>query len=325
MILVTGATGLLGNAVTRELVSRGQRVHVLVRATSNQRALATLPVTIFEGEISDRPSIHRAMIGCSTVIHCAAHIHLGWSQLEHSRSINVGGTRNVAVTARDLGCRMVYISSVDALPVATNPARPISETCTGRPNVPCAYVVSKREAESVVHEYSSAGLQSVVLYPGFMLGPYDWKPSSGRMFLEISKAPVVIAPGGGASVCDSRDVAQATVNVALQDLVGQRYILAGTNIRYQDLWNHMLRAMGQNRRALCFPYAVAASGPVFDAFNKILRRNNASPNGAEIAMGGLWHYYDSSKAQRELNYILRPLEETIFDAWRWLQQNHLSR
>ncbi len=323
MILITGTTGLLGNSVVREFIARGEPVRAFCRPSSNLRALADLPVQLYQGELTSLESMAKAIEGCSTVVHCAAHIHLGWNRLEESRAINAAGTRTVAEVCRASGCRMIHVSTVDALPVAPNPDHPVTESCTGLPNVPCSYVISKQEAERVVLEFLADGLDAVIINPGFLLGPYDWKPSSGRMMLQLRQAPIVIAPGGGASACDARDVAHAIANCVQLGRCGQRFIVAGTNITYQQLWTEMLRTMGSRKRVHCFPRAVAASGPIIDAINLLRGRRDATPNGAEIAMGGLYHYYDSSKAQRELNYQTRPLSETITDAWDWLSHNHL--
>jgi dihydroflavonol-4-reductase len=319
MYLVTGATGLLGNNIARELLSRGLRVRVFCRANSDPRPLAGLDVEICEGELNDAQSIRRAVCGCSAVIHSAALIHIGWDKLEHSRAVNVEGTRSVLHACQSAGCRLIHVSTVDVLPTAESISRPLSETCEGVANAPCAYVISKKEAEGIVIEAVGRGLDAVIVNPGFMLGPYDWKPSSGRMMREISRAPIVIAPGGGGSVCDVRDVAHAVVEAIHLGKSGERYILAGRNLSYQDLWAKMLAAMERKRRVYCFPHAVAAFGRIVDVVSAITRRHGNSPNGAEIAMGGLYHYYDSSKAQRELNYRIRPIEETLSDAWKWLK------
>ena len=76
-----------------------------------------------------------------------------------------------------------------------------------RPNIPCPYVVSKQAGEQAVRQQIEAGLDAVIVHPGLMFGPWDWKPSSGRMMLQVARNFTPMAPTGGCSICDVRDVA----------------------------------------------------------------------------------------------------------------------
>lgn len=322
MILVTGATGLLGSAIVRELLARQAPVRVLCRKNSDRGAVEGLALEQCDGDLNDAASVRRAVAGCSAVIHSAAYIHIGWNHLDRSRAVNVEGTRTIATACHDQRCRLIQVSTVDTLPAARTAGEPIAEESFGLAKVPCSYVVSKTEAEKVVRDAIGDGLDAVIVNPGFMLGPYDWKPSSGRMMIEVARAPLLVAPGGGGSVCDVRDVARAIVETLQRGRTGQRYILAGENVTYQRLWEQMLVAIGKKKRVLCLPRIVSMAGHAIDFGNRLMRLTERSPNGAEIAMGGLMHFYDSGKAQRELDYRWRPLEETLRDAWQWLREHH---
>jgi dihydroflavonol-4-reductase len=189
------------------------------------------------------------------------------------------------------------------------------------PKTPCVYVVSKSEAEQVVREMlGSTDLDAVIIHPGFMLAPNDWKPSSGRMMLEVCKAPLVLAPSGGCSVCDARDVAAATVNAIEAGQRGHNYILAGENMSYQELFSSMLETCGQRRRAGRLGPWIGLVARAIDAAHRWLPLPEGDINGASLAMGSLNHYYSSARAERELGYKRRPLDETLRDTWSWLAQ-----
>ncbi len=99
MILVTGATGLLGNSVVRELLSRGQAVRVLVRAAragATRHELAGLDVEIVTGDLNDPDPVQRAVEGCRAVIHSAAMVHIGYQRLDEARLANVAGSEAIA-------------------------------------------------------------------------------------------------------------------------------------------------------------------------------------------------------------------------------------
>ena len=326
MFFVTGGTGLLGNCIVRELCRRNLHVRVLCRQTEVPESLAGLPIEIVNGDL-DSPELDDFIDGCEAVFHSAAYIHIGWQRLEESRRVNVRGTQNIVNACAQAHCKLLHISTVDTLPAAPNIESPINESGEtpngqrGIAKVLCSYVLSKQEAEAVVDRATASDeIESVVLKPGFMLGPYDWKPSSGRMMLEVSKAPIVVAPPGGCSVCDARDVASAVVDSA-GSASGQKFALAGTNISYQAFWQQILKTAGSSKRALKLGPFAKHTSVALDWYNKLIRRNEGDLNSAAVRMGYLGHYYNSEKAERELGYSRRPMEETLKDAWRWLNRS----
>lgn len=322
MIFVTGGTGLLGNCVIRELVSRGLPVRALCRKGTSRECFEGLDIEIVDGDLADVELLTEATAGCSAVIHSAALIHIGWKRLEEARQTNVGGTRRIVEACKRSKARLIYVSTVDTLPAAVSLQSPIhEESQTGIPKTPCTYVISKREAEQVVRDaLVTDQLDAVIIKPGFMLAPYDWKPSSGRMMLKVSQAPLAIAPVGGCSLCDARDVAVGIVNAIDRGRSGQSYILAGENMSYRDLWTRIMQTTGKKTRVICRKHMLNIASKVMDLTIKLLPIPEGDINGAAIALVQLNHFYDSSKAQRELNYTRRPTEQTLRDAWSWLYE-----
>jgi len=316
--LVTGATGLVGNNVVRLLRCEGETVRALVRDTSDPRPLAGLEVEAVIGDIRDIESVRRAMAGVSQVVHSAARVHIGWTGLESQRAINVEGTRNVATAARDANAKMVHVSSVDTLGVGS-PDLPADEDSPREGKVPCSYVTTKREAEQAFLDEVSRGLEGIVVNPGFMLGPWDWKPSSGRMLLEVARRFTPFAPKGGCSVCDVRDVAAGILAALQRGTIGRRYILGGENLTYFDLWKRIINLTG-GTAPICRagPLMRIIAGRGGDLIGKITGRE-PDVNSASVGMSDLYHYYSIARAQRELGYVVRPLEESIADAWSWFQ------
>lgn len=319
-VFVTGGTGLLGNCIVRELAARNIATRVLCRKGTSTEAFDGLDVDIVFGDLASPELLSEYTQGCNAVIHSAAMIHIGWHKLDTSRKVNVDGTRHIIDACLTNYAKLIHVSTVDTLPAALDYKRPIDEgALDGTPKTACSYVVSKQEAEQEVrHAIKSRKLDATIVNPGFMLGPFDWKPSSGRMMLEVNKAPIIAAPPGGCSFCDARDVATAIVNAIDLGRCGESYIVAGENLRYQELWQMMLKATGRQRTVYRLGPAVKLAGSVIDAANRWLPIKEGDVNGAAIAMGSLNHFYDSSKAEKELNYARRPAEETLRDAWEWL-------
>ncbi len=314
--LVTGATGLLGNNLVRQLVARGEPVRALVRKTANPRTLEGLDVEVALGDVRNAEDVRRACRGAVCVIHSAAWVGIGWSQLSEATAINVQGTRNVCQAAAESGLKIIHVSTVDTL-AAGDKLRPATENTIGQ-KPPVTYVVTKREAERVVEEAFASGLRGAIVHPGFMLGPWDWKPSSGRMFLEVTQRFTPVTPVGGCSVCDARDVAEAILTARDSDSPGRHYILAGHNISYYELWSRFRTVAGLTR----MPWMRA--GPLMRIIggawgDLVYRITGFEPqvNSGAVRMSSLYHYYSSERATAELNYRVRPLEETLADAWQW--------
>jgi dihydroflavonol-4-reductase len=317
--LVTGPTGLVGNNVVRMLLDRGETVRVLARETSAPRPLEGLDVEVVRGDVCDPHAVRRACDGAARVIHSAGYVQIGRRNLDRHRRVNVEGTRNVAEAARAGGARLVHVSSCDAVGIRSL-EEPADEETPLSQRLPVPYVITKREAERVVLDQVGRGLDAVIVNPGFMLGPWDWKPSSGRMLLEVAAGKGLFAPRGWFSLCDVRDVAQGITAAIERGRAGRRYILAGVTFSYVDAWRLFAQATGA-RRPWCRagPVMLRLAGWSGDLRARLTGREPEVNSGA-IALARLPKSYTSARAENELGYRIRPTEETIRDAWAWFQE-----
>lgn len=322
--LVTGATGLVGNNAVRLLLQRGSAVRVLIRRDSDPRPLQGLEVERVYGDVRDAESVRQACQGVSAVVHAAAIVHFGWTGLDLQRAVNVQGTENVAAAALQAGVRMLYVSSIDALGIGRRDA-PADEDSPREGKVPCTYVITKREAEAVVRTYIGRGLDAVIVNPGFMLGPWDWKPSSGRMLLEVATRLTPWAPAGGLSSCDVRDVVTALLTACDRAPAGRQYILAGENLTYWQIWCLFAEVSGGSKpwiRAGPLMRFVGSYGG--DLWTRITG-HEPDVNSASVRMSSQFHYYSSARAEAELGYRSRPFRQSAADAWAWFVEHGYVR
>jgi dihydroflavonol-4-reductase len=315
-ILVTGATGLVGNNVVRRLIERGVPVRALARPGFDPRVFAELGVQIAAGDICSPDDMRRACQDVSGVIHSAGYVQLGWSRFDTYRTVNVEGTRNVATAAREAGVRMVHVSSCDAIGVRSL-AEPADEETPFAARAPIPYAVTKHEAERVVLDEVGSGLDAVIVNPAFMLGPWDWKPSSGRMLLAVARGQGWFAPPGHFNVCDVRDVADGILAALDRGQNGRRYILGGETMSYLNAWRLFAEVTGA-RRPLCRigPVVTRVAGWTGDLWGK-LSGHEPDVNSAALALSRLPKHYTSDRARRELGYEPRPFRQSVEDAWAW--------
>jgi len=194
---------------------------------------------------------------------------------------------------------------------------PADEDQGPTPHILCPYVTSKREAEQAVECEADAGLDAVIVNPNFVLGPWDWKPSSGRMLLEIARGRGVMAPPGGNDFCDARDVAGGILAAAERGQSGRRYILGGVPLSYVDAWRLFAQATGVRAPLAVTPkWLLSAAGLAGDAWGRVWS-NEPDVNSAATAISARPHHYSSARAIAELGYHVRDIRETIADTWNW--------
>ena len=316
LTLVTGATGLVGNNVVRRLVRDGRAVRVLVRPSSCARSLTGLDVDLVRGDICEPADVQRACHGVQLVIHCAGYVQIGWSNARLHCAVNVTGTRNTAEASRAAGARMVHVSSVDVIGIKTR-ENPADEDDAPDGHVLCPYVVSKRDAEREVMNNVAEGLDAVIVNPNFIIGPWDWKPSSGRMLLEVARGRGMLAPPGGNDFCDARDVSSGILAAAERGQIGRRYILGGRPLSYLGAWLLFADVTGARPPIGVAPgWMLHIAGLAGDVWG-CLRRREPDVNSAATAISSLPHHYSSARAVAELGYQMRDVRETVEDAWSW--------
>jgi dihydroflavonol-4-reductase len=319
--LVTGSTGLVGNNVVRRLLDEGHHVRVLTRPSADPRPLAGLDVEVVGGDVRDADAVKRAIQGVGLVVHAAAYVRIGWRGMAEARAINVEGTRLVVRAARETGARMVHVSSLDAL-AAPQAGRLIDEETPVTGGVLCPYVITKREADQVVLAEVARGAWATIVNPGFMIGPNDWKPSSGKMLLQVARGWGLFAPLGANSYCDVRDVVSGIVAAAERGVPGRRYVLAGETLSYFQAWRVFAQATGGTPPMFpAGPMTRMGAGYVGDFVTRITGKE-PDVNSAATAMSAQKRNFSSARAMAELGYRPRPLAESAADAWAWFREHH---
>ena len=186
--------------------------------------------------------------------------------------VNVEGTAYLSEIARIAGARFIHVSSVDALGLRADGIPANEETAPGG-MVECPYVQTKRMAESAVLAQVERGLDAVIVNPVYMIGPWDWKPSSGRMLLEVGCGKGLLAPPGANDFVDVRDVVSGIEAAHERGQTGRRYILGGHALTYLDAWKVFAKVT--NRRpplGNAPPLAVRVAGRLGDFAGLFLKR-----------------------------------------------------
>jgi dihydroflavonol-4-reductase len=267
MVLVTGATGFVGEHVVAQLVARGYDVRALYRSKSKIGSQGILTpsqisaVNWVQADVTDYFSLEDALIGIKKVFHCAAFISYDPNQRDLMFETNINGTANLINAALHQGVqRVLYVSSIAALGQAAEPHLPIDETASwkgdkGQSN----YAISKFRAENEVWRGMEEGLEVAVVCPSVILGPGQVASGSNQLFRKVYQGLRFYSPGATGFV-DVRDVAHALCLLDELNIVGKRYVLNAHNLSYQQLFIQMAAALKVKAPSMLPPRWMAELG-----------------------------------------------------------------
>jgi len=317
---LTGATGFVGTAVARKLLSEGLAVRALVRRSSNRSNLEGLDLNLVEGDIRDAELLHRVVHGVRYVFHVAADYRLWAPDPKEIFATNVDGTRAIMELALEAGVeRVVYTSSVATLRLPDNGAAADETAPLDQADAIGAYKQSKVLAERLVERMvAEANLPAVIVNPSTPIGPRDVRPTpTGRIVVEAATGRMPAFVDTGLNLVHVDDVAAGHVAALLRGRVGERYILGGENLSLGQMLAEIARLAGRRPptvklpRALIYPIAYAAEG-----LARITKREPfVTVDGLRMAKYKM--FFSSAKAERELSYHVRPAAEALADAYRW--------
>jgi dihydroflavonol-4-reductase len=319
---VTGATGLLGANLAVELLARGHRVRATRRASSDVSHLGEVGVDWAPADLGDVPALIEAFRGADVVFHCAAQVGVTRRATAEMVRANVDGTRNVLAAVRASGARrLVHCSSVVTVALSSD-GSPSGEDAAYNFDVRGmrdGYGETKTAGEKLVLEAAREGLDAVVANPAYMFGPYDVRPSSGQLIVDVVRGKVPGVTPGRNNFVDVRDVARGMILVADKGRAGERYILGGENVTYAEIIGRIARAAGVRGPRWSVPRALAApAGWVGDAVESL----GGSPLITSVTLAFAYcpdFVFSSEKARRELGYVTGPVDDGIRAALEWFR------
>jgi nucleoside-diphosphate-sugar epimerase len=307
---VTGATGFIGSRVARALVDRGWDVTALVRTPSKAQPLIEMGATIAPGDVTDPGSL-KAMHGHDAVFHLAAWYAIGARDRRRMEQVNVGGTVNVLDAAAAASIpRIVHCSTVAA--IGTIPGGGIGdETTEHHGDFGSIYEETKGEAHRIALERATSGVPLVIVMPGATYGLGD-NSMVGVLLKLYAKGLLVACPfqETGLSWVHVEDVANGIVLAFEKGTVGDEYLITGDNETIGGMFKR-IQPFTHKRAPMRMPNGlVRAAVPLGPLVARILGQEPNLLREGLSSLTGSW-MYSSAKAQRELGYSHRTIEEGI--------------
>ncbi|HEX6223347.1 MAG TPA: NAD-dependent epimerase/dehydratase family protein [Chryseolinea sp.] len=320
-VLVTGANGLLGANLSRALVQRGDKVKAFVRPEANMKSLEGVKCEVHRGSILSAGDISLALKDCDAVIHAASTTSVVPNDFSFYEKTNVDSTKIIVQAVLGQGSkRLVHVSTANAFDPGPkeNPGTESSPFTLDKFN--SGYINSKRMAqEYVIKQVESRNLDAVVVNPTFIIGPYDAKPSSGKIIFFGLRYGMRWCPPGGKNFVHVQDVVEGIECALKVGRKGECYLLGAENLTYQEFFTLLNRIIGRAKKPYVLPRKIVhAAGAVAEAWNKLTGQKKPF-NKANAQLLSLDNYYSSKKAEVEFNLKRRPIVTAVEDALEWFK------
>ncbi|MDO5602968.1 MAG: NAD-dependent epimerase/dehydratase family protein [Oscillospiraceae bacterium] len=324
LYIVTGANGHLGSALIKELEKKDCEVRGLI--LPGEQAKNHKNITYYEGDVRDKDSLRpllRNREGKRTiVIHTAGIVAISEGVSPQLYDVNVNGAKNVvAVCLEEKADRLVYVSSVHAIPEKTKP-RVLREVDRFSAQwVEGGYAKTKAEATQAVLDAAKQGLDAVVVHPSGILGPYNGRGNHLVQMVEdylLRRLPACVK--GGYDFVDVRDVARGCLLAAEKGKSGECYILSNRHYDVKEVLG-MVRENAGGRRLPVLPMWMAKmAAPLLGWYAKLKKERPLYTRYSLYTLSSN-DRFSHDKATKELGWQPRDLSETIADTVTWIQEH----
>ncbi|MBQ0016507.1 MAG: NAD-dependent epimerase/dehydratase family protein [Bacteroidales bacterium] len=319
-VLVLGASGLLGHNVLKQLIVQGHEVAVLLRRKNSLQLDEADRVSQIVEPIWDITVLRQAMIGCDAIINCAGITDMSLLRYTDYLPVNRNLPAMLVSLMETLGVSvLVHVSTANTIGYGTLESPASESNVMQEPFLNSFYARSKEEGE---HMLISAARHHpdwhvVIVNPGFMIGPFDVKPSSGALLLFGYRHRLVAVPKGGKSFVAVEAVASAVVNALVRGTNGQRYLATGENLSFKELFCLQAKVCGYRQKIVLLPkWICRLGGLVGDLLRYFHVATSVSTDNVNQLL--ITEYYDNKQSLSELQMPDISIAQAIqsFHAWR---------
>jgi len=325
-VLITGATGFIGNHVTRLCLEKGDDVRVMVMPGEDRTPLAGMDVEFVEGNLLDADSLAHAVQGVEQLYHLAALFAIWTKDPDLHYKVNVDGARAMMQAAMMGGVeKIVFTSSIAAIGIVGNGGWATEETAFNSWPWASDYILSKFISHQLVKGLVSEGLPVTMVMPGLPFGPGDRAPTpTGTMILRTLKGQMKNYWDGGVCAVDVRDVAAGHVLAMEKGRIGQSYILANkdgnmTNKKFLGMVGEIAGVPDVAKNEVSGKTMLRVA-KMAELWSKLTGRPPITTykNTLYVLQHG---YVDPTRAVQELGLPQTPIETAVADSVQWFRDN----
>jgi dihydroflavonol-4-reductase len=313
-VLVTGATGFVGEFLCHKLSQLGYLIRILTRKSSDLSGISQLHPQIVQGDVTDANAVDQAVKGVDAVFHLAGVIGYLKSERDVMEKVNVLGTEIVARACLNANARLVLVSSMAAVGANKNSSDKLLDENSSFEyflKLDLGYYVTKWKAEQVVLKmHKEEGLDVLIVNPTNIYGEGDAKKSSRGTQVKVALGRFPFYTNGGVNVVHVDDVVSGMILALDKGKAGQRYIIGGENLTLYQLFKHIAEEGGNKTPWICLPHFL----------NLFLGLIGVVPY-EKICVADMYFWYSSEKAVNELGYSSKPAQVALSDSVKWMRKN----
>lgn len=323
--IVTGASGFLGNNIIRMLEhDDNAEVRAFVLNGESISSLNNLKCSIYYGDVTKADTLNSIFEGSGDaeifVIHCAAVVYIKSKYNSRVYDVNVNGTKNIVDKVLDYNAKLIYVSSVHAIPEKSD-GDLISEVSIFNPDdVVGLYAKTKAEAARyVMDSVKDKGLNACIVHPSGILGPYDFSNSHlTALVSEIVRGKLPMCVKGGYDFVDVRDVAKGIIMACDKGKIGECYIMSGEFVSIKKLADLVCDVVGRKRIKVVLPIMIAKIvAPFYEMYYNVKGKTPLFTKYSLYTLSSNSNF-SNEKAKRDLGFVNRNITDTVKDMVMWI-------
>jgi len=284
-------------------------------------------VEAVEGSVTNKNDVAEAVKNVEAIFHLAGKVSRDNEDAAAMNKIHVEGTRILCEAAKEAGVKTFVLASSSGTIACSETEEILDETYPTPLEIISrwAYYASKfYQEKTALENFDGKGAKLVILNPSLLLGTDDERLSSTKPVLDFLARKIPYTPSGGLSFVDVRDAATAFINALEKGNHQEKYLLGAANMTFAEFFGRLERLSGISAPMLRVPKRLAMAGSNF--IDSIYRNwNKRSPiQPKEVEQAEYFWYFDSGKAEEELNFTSREPNETLQDTTAYLRENFLG-
>jgi nucleoside-diphosphate-sugar epimerase len=323
MILVTGATGLVGSHLIVKLLQKNEEVKAIFR---NKKSLAEVAnvfryyncenlfekIKWIEADITDIPSLNEAFKNITQVYHCAAFISFDPNDENDLMKTNLEGTANIVNCCLDFKVKkLCYVSSIAALGDTVDKNHIVDEETEYNPEkLHSEYAISKHAAEMEVWRGFQEGLKVVIVNPGVIFGYGFPENGSGAVINSIKKGNPFFTKGRFGIVA-VEDVVDIMVQLMQSTISGERFTLVAENKTFEEVLNLIADTLKLKRPFIYASRSFLSFAWRADWFLSLILRKKRMLTKASSKSAHSKIEYDNSKIKQTLNFEFTEMDSYL--------------
>lgn len=326
-VFVSGATGFIGIQLVKRLISEGATVHALYRSETKAELIHFPGVNLFRGDILEKASLENAMEGCEEAYHTAAFAGVWAKDPALIVRLNVDGAMNVINAAGSQGVKRVVVTSTAGI-LGPSKNKAVDENSPAPNSFFTDYEASKFQLEQKLLGRRNRNPEVVIVNPTRVYGPGYLSESNGvtKMIKQYMEGSWRLIPGDGNSSGNYvfvEDVVSGHLLAMKKGKPGERYVLGGENISYNQFFSFVREASGVHKRLFKIPlWAMLTAAGIMQGISRITGRAPLIVPNLTRKFNHNW-IVSSEKAILDLGYQPRKAQEGIQQTVQWVKNLQL--